>query len=161
MNAFKIILLSTILAALLADPGIARSGANDPVPEDICQQVADVLRTTPGTRTEIRQGEFRDELQNILRPGCRVILRGSLAALGEKSMPIEVLRSKDLPVFKNWADDYSYGADGPDGTMFAFRGKNTLCVITGRWDGGDDSDPKYFPADWYEIKITCFPGTTG
>ena len=46
-------------------------------------------------------------------------------------------------------------ADGPDGTFFRAIKKNVFCITEGRWDGGDDSDPKYIPSPRYEVIVKC------
>ncbi|MDH3475946.1 MAG: hypothetical protein OEM59_19885, partial [Rhodospirillales bacterium] len=54
-----------------------------------------------------------------------------------------------------WSYDHRYAADGPDGTAFVLRRDRVLCLVTGSWDGGDDSDPDDQPEDWYEISVDC------
>ena len=46
-------------------------------------------------------------------------------------------------------------ADGPDGTSYRALKKNVFCAVEGRWDGGDDSDPKYVPSPQYEVIVKC------
>jgi hypothetical protein len=36
-----------------------------------------------------------------------------------------------------------------------------ICVITGRWDGGDDADSTYVPEPGYEIEAVCFEVMAG
>jgi len=54
-----------------------------------------------------------------------------------------------------WADGYS--ADGTDGSVMGFVTKRFLCVVEGRWDGGDDSDSTYVPEPGCEVTVTCVP----
>ena len=56
-----------------------------------------------------------------------------------------------------WAPDYGYAADGPDGGVLGFVSKESLCVLEGHWDGGDDSDSTYVPDPGCEVKVTCVP----
>jgi hypothetical protein len=56
-----------------------------------------------------------------------------------------------------WAPDYGYAADGPDGGVLGFVSKESLCVVEGRWDGGDDADSTYVPDVGCEVTVTCVP----
>ena len=56
-----------------------------------------------------------------------------------------------------WAPDYGYAADGPDGGVLGFVSKESLCVVEGRWDGGDDADSTYVPEVGCEVTVTCVP----
>jgi hypothetical protein len=49
----------------------------------------------------------------------------------------------------------NYGTDGPDGTMFSYAKGPRLCVVRGRWDGGDDSDTTYVPKPGYQMTVSC------
>jgi len=42
-------------------------------------------------------------------------------------------------------------------TLIRFRvlKDSVFCIVEGRWDGGDDSDPKYVPSAKYEIIVKC------
>jgi hypothetical protein len=48
-------------------------------------------------------------------------------------------------------------ADGPDGTVFGFSKDGVLCVVRGRWDGGDDADSTYVPSEVYQVMVRCVP----
>jgi len=68
----------------------------------------------------------------------------------------------DVPVEKaleaaGWAMAPGYSADGPDGTVMGFVTRRFLCVLEGRWDGGDDSDSTYVPEPGCEVTVTCVP----
>jgi hypothetical protein len=56
-----------------------------------------------------------------------------------------------------WAPAYGYSADGTDGSVMGFVTKRFLCVVEGRWDGGDASDPTYVPQPGCEVTVTCVP----
>jgi len=51
----------------------------------------------------------------------------------------------------------TYSADGPDGSDLGYSHDGLLCVIEGRWDGGDDSDPKIIPGPEFDVFVTCAP----
>jgi hypothetical protein len=59
----------------------------------------------------------------------------------------------DLLNEDGWCGDKM--ADGPDGTSYTALKKNVFCTVEGRWDGGDDSDPKYVPSPRYEVIVKC------
>lgn len=59
-----------------------------------------------------------------------------------------------------WGYHSGYSADGPDGTVMGFETRKYVCIIEGRWDGGDDSDPTYLPAPGCEMTATCVPRRT-
>jgi len=68
-------------------------------------------------------------------------------------MPDEQLRSGLAA--RGWTEDIRYGADGPDGTAFAFRHNRAICFVDATWDGGDDADPSYVPSDRYTLRVRC------
>lgn len=47
-------------------------------------------------------------------------------------------------------------ADGPDGSVQAVSRGNVACLVSGEWDGGDDSDSTYVPADGFTVSVACF-----
>lgn len=56
-----------------------------------------------------------------------------------------------------WAPHSGYSADGTDGTVMGFETAKYVCILEGRWDGGDDSDTTYVPAPGCEMTATCVP----
>ncbi len=55
-----------------------------------------------------------------------------------------------------WVPLYRYGADGPDGSSLAYQRGRVRCLVEDSWDGGDDSDSTYVPADWFKQATTCW-----
>jgi hypothetical protein len=51
----------------------------------------------------------------------------------------------------------TYSADGPDGSDLGYSRDGLLCVIEGRWGGGDDSDPTAIPGPEFDVFVTCAP----
>lgn len=66
-------------------------------------------------------------------------------------LPAELPR--DLLNKGGWCSDKM--ADGPDGTSYRALKDNIVCAVEGRWDGGDDSDPKYVPSPRYAVVVKC------
>lgn len=58
---------------------------------------------------------------------------------------------------RGWVASNGYSADGPDGTVIGFVTRKYLCVLEGRWDGGDASDSTYVPDPGCELAVTCVP----
>jgi len=71
------------------------------------------------------------------------------------SCPVEFLEAALAAA--GWAPTYDYSADGPDGTVMGYVTGRYLCIVEGRWDGGDDSDSTYVPDPGCEVTATCVP----
>ncbi len=56
---------------------------------------------------------------------------------------------------RDWTQRTAYSSDGPDGTSFSFCKDDVMCIVRGRWDGGDDADSTYVPSDVYQIIVYC------
>jgi hypothetical protein len=54
-----------------------------------------------------------------------------------------------------WEEMLDHSADGPDGTVFAFRRGGVACFFRGEWDGGADDDPEIPAGDWYKVHTGC------
>ncbi len=118
-----------------------------------CATVVRILADFPTLAVNLTEGEVRDYRTGETGPGCRVEMKGSAAAFRESGQPDIALREEFAGL--GWTDDYEYGADGPDGSAFAFRKGSILCVFRAHWDGGDDSDPTYVPEDRYDVEVDC------
>jgi hypothetical protein len=117
-----------------------------------CDAVARLIDRTPGIELARIEGLFEDPFSQRLLEGCRILVSGSFAALAEQPGPDDVLH-EELTA-EGWTEDTDYSADGPDGTIFAFRRDGTFCLIEGRWEGGvvQDHVP---PSDRYELTVGC------
>ena len=49
----------------------------------------------------------------------------------------------------------AYGADGKDGTSFAFRNAGVACLVRGEWNGGADGEPEIPAEDGYKVALFC------
>ena len=76
---------------------------------------------------------------------------GSLPYCPDGKLPADLPR--ELLNDNGWCADKM--ADGPDGTSYRALKKNVFCTVEGRWDGGDDSDPKYVPSPHYGVIVKC------
>ena len=55
-----------------------------------------------------------------------------------------------------WVPLYHYGADGPDGSDLAYQRGRVRCLVERSWEGEDDSDSTYVPADWFKEVTSCW-----
>jgi hypothetical protein len=138
-------------ASPTASPGEAEASNGGAAGE--CEAIAATLRRVPGAEVTRSAGTFDDPVGGRDRTGCRVAVKGTFGALRGTQRPeirlAEALQERGLTY------DHRYDADGPDGTSFAFRTGEVLCIVQGKWDGGDDSDPSYVPADSYDVFAGC------
>ncbi len=118
-----------------------------------CATAVGILANFPTLAIDSTEGEVRDYRTGETGLGCRVEMKGSAATFQRSGQPDVALREEFAGL--GWTEDYEYGADGPDGSAFAFRKGSVLCVFRAHWDGGDDSDPTYVPEDRYDVEVDC------
>jgi hypothetical protein len=97
---------------------------------------------------------FKYQFAKAQSGGCEFIVRGSdtvssssLFAAMEKAFHEAAWTSMEA----------AYSADGPDGSDVGYSRDGLLCVIEGRWDGGDDSDSTVIPGPDFDVFVTCAP----
>jgi hypothetical protein len=86
--------------------------------------------------------------------GCEFVARGSDTVSSSglfESMEKALHEAGWMPM------NATYSADGPDGSDLGYSRDGLLCVIEGRWDGGDDSDPAVIPGPDFDVFVTCAP----
>lgn len=88
------------------------------------------------------------------RTGCRVFGRDDTDRI---AAPVEML--VEAMQAEGWRALLQYQADGPDGSLVGLVFGETLCIVRGSWDGGDDSDTTYVPVPGYEVEVSCFRRT--
>ena len=118
-----------------------------------CSEIEKIIKDIPVINTKKSDGVFKDEIAGIDRSGCGISIEGSFKTLGDKQEPATYLH-ENLGQY-GWEEILEYSADGPDGTSFAFTKGGIICIVTGEWDGGDDSDPNYVPSPLYKVNIKC------
>jgi len=143
------------VAVLLAAGASLPTGAAAQVTVEACDNVTRLVAEAPslvisGTDTLVHDDRF-----GRTAPGCLVRMAGQVPAFRGTTRPDEFLRQKLTS--QGWLEDLRYGADGPDGTAFAYVRGDVLCMVRAAWDGGDDTDPSYVPEDRYELVIGCIP----
>ena len=118
-----------------------------------CDLIARLVEPTPGTKITRTRGTFDDPFGQQVFAGCRVLVAGSFTTLADHPSPDTVLANA-LPA-EGWTQEPHWEADGPDGTDFAFRRGNSVCIVVGRWEGGvfEENDPA--PSDRYDVNVGC------
>ena len=102
-----------------------------------------------------RKNNSSFEYQEKTFKGCVAVIDGDRSKLppdrgaGEDFYPQE---GSDLAAM-GWK--VVVDADGPDGAFYQVIKKNVFCVVDGKWDGGDDSDPTYVPSSTLQITVMC------
>ena len=142
------------------------AAAGDSVPEalrDSCAKVNDMFRTVvgaapPSTKiTELvgpRPITFSYQFVKAKSGGCEFVARGSDS---DSSSGLFEATEKAFDAAGWKSMEATYSADGPDGSDLGYARDGLLCVIEGRWDGGDDSDPSVVPGPDFDVFITCAP----
>lgn len=83
--------------------------------------------------------------------GCKI------TGVDETDRGIDPMSEIDKRLRENgWVVNWDYSADGPDGSVVGYKKNGIKCIVTGSWDGGDDTDPSYIPVPGYKIEIICF-----
>jgi hypothetical protein len=140
--------------------------AGDSVPESLrepCANVNSLVRSVvdaapPSTKiTEVmgpRAVTFNYLYAKAHAAGCEFVTRGSDR---DSSSGLFEAMEKAFDGAGWMSMDATYAADGPDGSDLGYSRDGLLCVIEGRWDGGDDSDPKVIPGPEFDVFVTCAP----
>lgn len=118
-----------------------------------CDAAYAIAAKTPGVSIRRRTGTFRDETLQAPVFGCGLTISGSFARAKATDDAAERLR-KGLSA-RAWEEMPAYGADGTDGTSFAFRKAGVACLVRGTWDGGAAGDPGIPAQDWYKVAVIC------
>jgi hypothetical protein len=101
---------------------------------------------------------FENEFVAARRTGCGLKASGTFArARADTTTPSRDSEGDLAAVLAaaGWADIPRYTADGPDGSIAGMRSRETVCIFTWRWDGGDDSDSTYVPSDKWDLVAHC------
>ncbi len=121
-----------------------------------CDTAAGLLRASLSLDVRREDGTFGDSFRGTRRTGCRLTANGTFKALRDDAGPVSIVERTLAQ--HGWHGDLRYSADGPDGSDVGVRKLDKLCMILGRWDGGDDSDttPRDTTGtDWYQVIVEC------
>ena len=103
-----------------------------------CDSAATWVGTALALDIKREDGDYFDSFKSTPRRGCRLRAEGSFAALRDSAGPVGA--AEKALTRHGWRPDLRYTADGPDGSDVGLRRLDLLCIVLGRWDGGDDSD---------------------
>ena len=160
--ALLILVLTAMACQRQSDPVQATESAPPAIPQqpgasaelvENCDLLAEVMTGIPGSSLTRSMGSFEDDIGGSSREGCLVKIEGSFKALGTGETA-----DRRISLFaesRGWLCDGSHSADGPDGTVFAYWTPTAWCLVTGRWDGGDDSNPNNVPGSGYGVTVGC------
>src|SRR5262245_39213177 len=134
-----------VLVAASALTALAQNQASRQLPIEVraaCDMSYRIATSTPGASVKRRTGIFTDE--TLRRPvfGCGLDISGSFMR-AEKTGDVSV-RLRESFAGRGWQEMGAYGADGTDGTSFAFRKGMVACLVRGKWNGGAH-DPEIPP----------------
>ena len=103
-----------------------------------CDTAMMLVHETLGLVPRRHEGRFTDSFQSTPRIGCRLVAIGASGTARDSTPPVDALERAFSR--HRWGMDLRYAADGPDGSDVGLRFRDVLCVVVGRWDGGDDAD---------------------
>jgi hypothetical protein len=103
-----------------------------------CDSAAVIVRKALPLDIRREVGRYFDSFGDKRRIGCRLTGGGSFSTLPDSAGPVDAVGG----AFKQhgWRPDLRYGADGPDGSDVGMRRRDMLCLVVGRWDGGDEEE---------------------
>ena len=146
---------------------VAPAGAAtvDPAVRSACDGVASFWRPRDSTTVRVVDTLVAPWTETASRPACFVSVdqahgmrRDTAATIqadtGARQLgPALALTRGNGP---GWIPLYHYSADGPDGTDMGYQRGTVRCLVEESWDGDDDSDSTYVPADWFKEQTTCW-----
>jgi hypothetical protein len=118
-----------------------------------CDEAEAIAANTPGVTVRKHTGKFHDQALREPVFGCGLWILGSFAAA--RGTGDAAVRIREGFSAQGWEEMPAYGADGKDGTSFAFRKAGVACLVRGEWDGGADGEPEIPPKDWYKVSVLC------
>lgn len=142
-----------LFAAILACQMAAGSFANADEVTDACDFVSRQISAFKGGL--YREAPDAFEHHGKIYRGCVVTVVGDSNKLPGKLPPADRAypRPGSAAAKAGWKADQE--ADGPDGTSYRISRRNVFCLVSGSWDGGDDSDPNDVPSSLFVITARC------
>ena len=140
-------------AALLACQAAGGPFAYADEVSDACYFVSRQVSTFKGGL--YREAPDAFEHDGKIYRGCVVTVVGDRNKVPGKFPPAERAYPKpgSAAAKAGWKADQE--ADGPDGTSYRITRRNVFCLVSGAWDGGDDSEPKDVPSPLFLITARC------
>lgn len=151
---------SLFVLLVLSDSTAPAAPQRQPPPRKVSSEVRAacdlaylVAAKTPGASIRRRTGTFQDETLREPVFGCGLAIAGSFARA--KVTGDAALRLRQDFSARAWQEMPAYGADGTDGTSFAFRKAGVACLVRGTWNGGAAGEPDSPAQDWYKVAVFC------
>ncbi len=66
-------------------------------------------------------------------------------------------RIQEALTASGWVEHHGYMADGADGSLSGYVGRNFFCLVQADWDTEDDSDSTYVREPGCHVAVTCVP----
>jgi hypothetical protein len=150
--------ISRLASVSHEDRTLLHPGAIPPAVHVACDSATVITREALALTVHREEGSYFDSSRETPRTGCRLTGKGSFKTVPDQSGPVDALHNSFIR--HRWRHDLRYGADGPDGASVGMRFRDMLCLVAGRWNGGDDSDPDTSRArtnedDSYQIFVEC------
>ncbi|MDQ6634661.1 MAG: hypothetical protein M3Z10_07870 [Gemmatimonadota bacterium] len=132
----------------------------EPVPSYVvatCDSASGIMHEVLGRDAHREDGAYHDSfVGQQVRIGCRLRFDGSFEGPQRIEDPVGSLQKG----FERhgWRFDLRYSADGPDGSTIGMRSRDKGCLVSGRWDGGDDSEPdsaRTKPDPSFQVIVEC------
>jgi hypothetical protein len=101
-----------------------------------CDSATIIVRAALALEIRREDGRYFDSFSGKPRIGCRLTGQGSFSTLRDSAGPVDLVG--EAFGRHGWRSDLRYGADGPDGSDIGLRRRDMLCLVAGRWNGGDD-----------------------
>jgi hypothetical protein len=103
-----------------------------------CDSATAIVREALALDIGREEGRYFDSFSEKPHLGCRLTGQGSFSTLPNSAGPVDLVGA----AFRHhgWRSDLRYDADGPDGSNIGLRRRDMLCLVVGRWNGGDDED---------------------
>jgi|GEM_PF-1042203 len=109
-----------------------------PLPPEQCYELGQALMQTLNMTVTLVEASIEDPLLGTDGTGCRLLASGTGA-----DFESQVAVSIDITAMleeKGWDDDPMYAADGPTGTVTAFRQSDDICFLSVDWSPSDAAD---------------------
>lgn len=146
----KVTILAWLTGLALASFGCSAQAG---LLEEACDLAYRQLSSVPNLSLKKSTGNFTNDGHSY--SGCVVHLEANRTKIKDVHYPNSLFYPSEGSVLyqQGWRTDRE--ADGPDGTSFRISKQNVFCLVEGKWDGGDDSDPKYVPSTRYDVIVSC------
>ena len=116
----------------------AEAAAFEPLTEDNCAHITEILSTAFGVEFRTEEVDFQDFLTGETGKGCAAQAEGDGSDFDSPGAVAQTV-GQQLEV-EGWAPEVQYAADGPTGTVMGFRKENSLCILEANWTPSEDAD---------------------